>query len=345
MSDDFLSRLREEPRPEFAGRLEDRLREIDAEERERRLAPRPFRRFAPVLAGAGLVAAVALAFTLEPVRAAAIEFLDLFRVKRFAAVPVDTQRLARLAEGGLDLKTLVAEQVQVVVPPEKPEPFASPEAAGVAAGIEVRQPAWLPRQAELAETQVARPGSFRAQLDTAKLEALALAVGAEDIEIPAFWNGATIDVEVPPVVALRYEPPAPAGDLATAVRNHFVLFQSRTPEVVLPDGIDLAVLGRLGLRLAGMSAEEAATFARAIDWRSTLLVPVPVQGQRYREVEVGGQPGLLVSFLRETTTRPDGTTRREAWRSVLFWSDGERCFALQGPGEGVEVLEMAQSVR
>ena len=77
MSDDFLSRLREEPRPEFAGRLEERLREIDARERERRLAPGPFRRFAPALAGASLVAALAFAFTLEPVRAAAREFLGL----------------------------------------------------------------------------------------------------------------------------------------------------------------------------------------------------------------------------------------------------------------------------
>ncbi len=105
MSDDFLSRLREEPRPEFAERLERRLREIDESERERRLAPGPWRRFAPALAGVSLAAALAFAFTLEPVRAAAREFLDLFRVKRFAAVPVDPQRLARLAKGGLDFKS------------------------------------------------------------------------------------------------------------------------------------------------------------------------------------------------------------------------------------------------
>jgi hypothetical protein len=42
---------------------------------------------------------------------------------------------------------------------------------------------------------------------------------------------------------------------------------------------------------------------------------------------------------------PDGTTRRAGWRSVLLWSEGELCFGLQGPGEGVEVLEMAQSIR
>jgi hypothetical protein len=345
VSDDFLSRLREEPRPEFAERLEGRLREIDESEREGRLTPGPWRRFAPALAGVCVAAALAFAFTLEPVRAAAREFLDLFRVKRFAAVPVDPQRLARLAEGGLDFKTLVGDQVQVVVPPQTPEAVASPEAGGVVAGIAVLQPGYVPREAELEEVTVARHGTFRVQLDTAKLEALAQAVGAEEIEIPAFWNGATIDVDAPPVVAMRYQRPTVAGGAAPLPENAFVLFQSRTPEVDLPEGFDLAVLGTLGLRVAGMSAEEARAFAQAIDWRNTLLVPVPIQGQQYREVEVRGQKGLLVSFRREPRTMPDGTTRRGGWHSVLMWSEGDASYGLQGPGEGVEVLEMAQSLR
>jgi hypothetical protein len=344
VSDDFLSRLREEPRPEFEERLGERLREIDAQERERRLRPGPYRRLAPALAGVGLAAALAFAFTLEPVRAAAREFLDLFRVKRFAAVPVDPQRLARIAEGGLDLKTLVGDQVQVVVPPEKPEAVSSPEAGGIVAGIQVRQPAYVPRAAALAEVLVGRPGSFRVRLDTAKLEALAQAIGADDVEIPAFWNGATIDVEMAPVVAMRYQRPSTTGDQPPADAG-FVLFQARTPEVQLPEGLDLAVLGELGLRAAGMSAPEALTFARAVDWRTTLLVPVPAEGGRYREVEVRGQKGLLISSYRAPKTAPDGTLRRGAWRSVLMWSEGDSCFGLQGPGEGVEVLEMAQSIR
>jgi hypothetical protein len=182
------------------------------------------------------------------------------------------------------------------------------------------------------------------QLDTAKLEGLAQAVGAEEIEIPAWWNGATIDVAAPPVVAMRYMRPSTAGETPDP-ESAFVLLQSRTPEVELPEGFDLAVLGELGLRMAGMDALEARTFARTIDWRSTLLVPVPIQGQQYREVEVHGQKGLLVSFRPEPRTMPDGTTRRAGWRSVLMWSEGDLCFGLQGPGDGLELLEMAQSIR
>ncbi|HSD28879.1 MAG TPA: hypothetical protein VLL75_16380, partial [Vicinamibacteria bacterium] len=242
MSDDLLSRLREEPRPEFRDGLEERLREVDARERERRSAPGPWRRFAPALAGVGLVAALALAFTLEPVRAAAREFLDLFRVKRFAAVPVDPQRLERLARGGVDFNSLVADQVQVVVAPQEPEEVASPEAGAVEAGIVAHLPTVLPRRTELAQTTLGRPGSFRVQLDTAKLEALALAAGADEIEIPGWWNGVTVDVEMPPVLAVRYARTFDAVEGRPPREESFVLFQSATPRVELPEGFDLSVL-------------------------------------------------------------------------------------------------------
>jgi hypothetical protein len=343
---DFLSSLREEPRPEFGERLAERLHEIDAQARERRLAPSPWRRFMPALAGAGLVAALALAFTLEPVRAAAREFLDLFRVKRFAAVPVDPQRLERLAQGGVDFKTLVADQVHVVVAPEPPEAVASPEAGAIAAGITAQLPSVLPRRAELKETTLGRPGSFRVQIDTAKLEALALAAGADEIEIPTFWNGATIDVELPPVVAVRYARTIEYSDGRPPREDSFVLVQSATPEVELPEGLELATLGRLGLRLAGMSAEDAQGFSDSIDWRATLLVPVPVQGGTFREVEVSGHRGLLVTVQPPPTTAPDGTSQPARAHSLLLWSTADKVFAIRGPGtrDAVELLEMAQSI-
>jgi hypothetical protein len=345
VSDDFLSRLHEEPRPEFGARLEARLHEIDVQQGEHRRAPSPWRRSVPVLAGAGIVAALALAFTLEPVRAAAREFLDLFRVKRFAAVPVDPQRLERLAKGGLDFKSLIADQVQVVVAPQEPMEAASPEAGAVDAGIVAQLPTALPRRTQLAGTRVVRPGTFRVQVDTAKLEALALAAGAEEIEIPAFWNGATVDVEMPPVLAVRYARTIEYGDGRPPREDSFLLFQSATPQVELPQGFDLAILGRLGLRVAGMSAEEALTFSRAIDWRATFLVPVPVQGGTFREVDVSGQKALLVTVQPPPRTPPEGPARRA--QSVLFWSTADKVFALEGPAthDGVEILEMAQSIR
>jgi hypothetical protein len=332
MSDDFLFRFREEPRAEFADGLERRLREVDEAEARRGSL---HRRLVPVLAGLGILAAVTVAFTLPSVRAAAREFLDLFRVRRFAAVPVDPDRIARLQQGGVDLKALVSEQVEVTEPAGQPETADSPEAAGELAGMAVQRPSVLPRGAVLAEVRVQHPGSFRVRLDTAKLESLVQTMDVEDVEIPSAWDGAVIDVQTSPVVVLRYH----------RDEEDFVLAQSLSPEVALPQGVELADLGRLGLRMAGMSLEEAQLFSRAIDWRSTLLVPVPAQGANFREVDVGGQKGLLVSSFLKPRPAGDGRRERGRWRSVLLWSSGGKVFAIEGQGQGLEILEMAQSIR
>lgn len=332
MSDDFLSRFREQPQPDFAAGLERRLREIDAAQEER--AARPLARLRPALAGILTLAAIAAAFALPAVRAAAREFLDLFRVQRFAAVPVDTERLSRLRQSGVDLKALVGGQVEVIEAAVEPAPAESPDQAGALAGLTVRRPSMLPQGAAFAGVSVARPGAFRVRLDTDKLRSLADLLGVQGVDIPAAWNGATIEVHAPSVVVMRYR----RGD------SDFVLMQSRGPEVALPDGVDLAELGALGLQMAGMSREEARIFARTTDWRSTLLVPIPAQGGSFREVEVGGRKGLLVTSREPARPTDDGTTRPGRWHSLLLWADEDGVLALHGPGHGIEILEMAQSI-
>jgi hypothetical protein len=327
VSDEFLSGLREEPDPRFAEDLARRLESIDAE-----ASGRPVPGLRPALLGGLVVGAASMAFLLPPVRAVAREFLDLFRVQRFAAVPVDTDRLARL-ERGVDLKALIGSQLEVIEPSVEPETVADPQTASSIAGIDVREPSTIPADAALAQVSVSRPGAFRMFIDTEKLRSLAEVMGVEDAEIPDEWDGAMVEVHAPPVVTLHYRRGA----------SDFVVAQSRGPEVALPEQVDLAAMGALGLRIAGMSAEEARLFAGRIDWRSTLLVPIPAEGSHFREVEVGGRTGLLVSG-RPSERQSDGSRREGSWRSVLLWTDGDRIFAASGPGTGIEVLEMARSI-
>jgi hypothetical protein len=128
-------------------------------------------------------------------------------------------------------------------------------------------------------------------------------------------------------------------------QDEFALLQARSPEVNLPEGVDLARLGTLGLRMAGMSPEEARLFARSIDWRSTVLVPIPMEGGTFREVEVRGRKGLLVTSHQPSKAATEGGGHGGSrWHSVLLWAEGNEVFAVHGPGQGVEVLEMAQSI-
>ena len=330
MSDEFLSRLREEPRPAFAAGLEAKLREIDVADGARRAWTRP----RPVLVGALALGLLAAALSLPPVRAAALGFLDLFRVQRFAGVPVDTERIARLEKSGIDFKALVGDQLEVIEPSEEPQEVESVAIASALASVDVRAPKVPPEGSHLGRIEVARPGAFRVRVDAVRLRALAETLGIEPSAVKPAWDGATVEVHAPPVVALHY--PRNGGE--------FVLLESRSPEVALPEGVDLAELGALGLRMAGMNERDARLFAGRIDWRSTLLVPVPAEGGTFREVEVGGAKGLLVSGRPSVGTDADGTRKRGPWRAVLFWADEDRIYAATGPGQGMEILEMAESV-
>lgn len=334
MTDEIFASLRETPRPEFAEALKRRLDEIEEEQEGQAGAPSLARRLRPALAGLTLAALVALAFTLPAVRAAASSLLELFRVKRFAAVPVGESQLAQLRDRKLDLKTLISDQVEILEEPTPPERVADVAAAEDLAGLPVSRPSRLPRECALSEVRVSGRGAFRATLDTAKVEQLAEALGVSDLEIPSEWNGATAEVATAPVVTLRY----------LRGKDEFVLFQSRGPEIRLPEGVDLARLGTIGLRLAGMSADEAQLFAAKIDWRATALVPVPAAGGDFRDVEVRGGPGLLVSARRPSRSASDSRRSHGRWHSVLLWSRGEKVYALQGPGRGIELLEMADSI-
>ena len=72
--------------------------------------------------------------------------------------------------------------------------------------------------------------------------------------------------------------------------------QAASPEISLPPGVHLPEIVEIALRILGMSLDEARQYAYAIDWRGTVLVPVPADVASFREVEVGTSQGLLIEF-------------------------------------------------
>ena len=85
-----------------------------------------------------------------------------------------------------------------------------------------------------------------------------------------------------------------------------------------------------------MSQDEAYRMSVTIDWRSTLIVPVPAQAAAYRPMNVSGNEGLLI----EAFDRDAGIPRR-----VLMWSAGGQTFAVAGSVGGAELLEIAQTLQ
>jgi hypothetical protein len=85
-----------------------------------------------------------------------------------------------------------------------------------------------------------------------------------------------------------------------------------------------------------MSADEAETISRQIDWTSTLVVPIPPQIQDVRSVTINNRDGLLVG-----TSEDDG----QSW--LLYWQEDDRFYVLEANGamSDTAVLAAANSLR
>jgi hypothetical protein len=332
MEDKFLSKYRRLPRAEFSKALYERIdRPMENQASNTRAT---LMRWSPRLAVFAAVLVAGLIFFYPPAQATAQGFLDLFRVRRFSAIAVDPARLQQIQNTNIDFQGMIGKSVQKVKTPDSPALVADVAAATKAAGFAVRVPQTLPSGYSLQEIRVQGESIVNVTADTAKLQSLLDALQINDIKPPAKLNGAVITLRKPAMVMLSY----------TTGRDPVTLIQGPSPEVTLPAGVNLADLGEIGLRILGMSPNEAKQFASAIDWRTTLLVPVPTNSASFREVDVHGAKGVLI-----TTGGTGGASFRPAdgarQRSLLIFSEGDMVYGLDGGPVGTELVDMANSLK
>ncbi|MEJ0035002.1 MAG: DUF4367 domain-containing protein [Gammaproteobacteria bacterium] len=329
MDDQFMLGAWRRPRPDFARQVRERL---DQQDLEMAVIHRP----RPVLRAAAYAAVLLLAvsaFALPSVRAGAAAFLDLFRVVDFAPVAIDTGRMKDMATRGqgLDLPHLLGDQVQVLKQSGPPREVADAATAGTAAGIAVRMPAWLPPGMAPARFDVIGENAMRVNLNAGSLNSVLDALGIDDLRVPQEADGKSVTMNVPPVVSVTFRDPQSRTAL---------LLQARQPQASFPAGADLTTIAEIGLRVLGLERGEAHRFAQNVDWRSTLLVPVPANVATFKQVDVHGNGGLLIE-----TKRQPGMRGEEQPHAQLMWSSGGSVFVLSGNVPPEELFAMAQSVQ
>jgi hypothetical protein len=322
--DEFMSAGSRTPPAALVRRLRARLAEIDAQQ-----GP-PRRRVPRLRWAAAVTAALALgaALTLPAVRAAAVAFLDLFRVVNFVPVSVERGRLqALLDRQQIDLPQILGDETHVLSTPGQWQVESSPAAAGALAGIPVSLPTWRPQGFELQQVEVLSSQSWRFTASTRKLQGVLDSLGIHDVSVPASVDGQVVTASAAPIVRISYAHGA----------RHFAVIESRQPIVTIPRGIDLARLADVALRVLGVGSDQAYRIAQSVDWRSTLIVPIPADASYFRQVDVQGHPGLLVVRVRSSA---HGTLPVE---SRLIWSSGDRVIALVGNVRPAKLFDMAQS--
>ena len=321
MDENSLYSLRRTPPEGYA-------RELRASLQRTAAVGAPRRRFLGKLIGVGVAGvAVGAALSVPSVRAGAQAFLDMFRVVHFAAVPIDGDALQRLRGGDLDLPHLFGDQVQISQQPAAS--YATPGEAGDAVGYHVYLPTWMPVgwDRESPSVEVLGQKLARVTANTARLQSILTSLDISDVSIPEGLNGKSATIRIPSAVRVKWQHEGRTVEL----------LQSPSPQAEFPSGTNLAQLAEIGLRILGLARGDAYRFAQSIDWRTTLLVPVPVNVGTFNQVTVQGNSGLLLEVAE--------TGRRRRAASIVLWSSGGRVFALQGSLDSAALLEMAQTLQ
>jgi hypothetical protein len=275
---------------------------------------------------AGLAAIVVLLslLALPPVRAAADQLLQIFRVQKVLFVPISPERFEQLKNLNFDGKTLFVATPKQVNQPAAPRTVASADAASSAVGFPARQPTVFPSAPLSSEMVVHDHSVVQFQVNVESARQLLALLNVDDVTLPDSLGTRPITGDAPPYLETRYR-----GNGYT-----LTLYQGRSPTVTLPDGVQLAQLGRVALRVLGMDSAKADVMSRQIDWSSTLIFPFPKNIRDVRQVQIGDVPGLLIN---------DGSSRN--WQ--LYWQNGDHFSVLEGQGHitDAEIIATAESIR
>ena len=328
---------------------------IDAQEKPVSLLQRifvPRWRFAWVTAVATAIMITALTFPTA--RGMAQRLLATLRVEKVQSVRLDLSSV----NGNHNLQEMLGKMISdkvVVTADEKSQQAASAEAASKLAGFDVRV---LPGRADSATFNVEGQHAFHMAIDRERLQDALDQAGRPDLILPATLDGATVSVQVPRAVETRYgNCPAADGDNfdrkktaahSDAAQRHsddqesrlspmpedcLFLMQAPSPIINVPRDLDLQKLAETALQISGMTPVQARQFCQAIDWTSTLILPIPRFVNSYDNVEVNGTQGTLMH-----------TSAHHGSAYVLIWVKNGIIYFLGGTGPADKAVELANTL-
>ncbi len=284
-----------------------------------------------------VIALLVVSLAFAPARAIANTFLGLFRVEQVRVVEFSVQDMPGQLGSSSQFEYIMSNDVHIQEH-GKPQEVSSPEEASALAGIPIR----LPTQIEGQETLEVLPGGdVTFNVDLEQIRTVLRDIGRADIELPDSLDGATVFVDIQAGVQAKYG--ECEFDLEEDLESHqpprgldcTTFLQIPSPTVSAPPGLDIVQIGEAFLQVTGMSPEEAADFARSVDWTTTLIIPVPRYGSEHEEVQVDGVTGTLIQQY--------GYKMDDGY--LLIWVKDGILHALSGPGDSTAALEIASSLK
>jgi Putative zinc-finger len=273
-------------------------------------------------------------------RGLAQRFLGTLRVEKVQPVRLDFSAL----DGNRPLQEMLRQMISdkvVVTADEKPQPATTAADASQVAGFSVHV---LGARTDAPKFTVGGQHAFHMTIDRARLQDIFDQAGRADLLLPATLDGANVSVNVPRSIMVEYgdcpHAQAAAGTGPSPTQPHLGTFanclgleEAPSPLVDMPSDLNLQQLAEIGFQLAGMSATQARDLGQTIDWKSTLVLPIPRFASSYSQVTVNGVQGTLIQ----------GSGRRGP-DYVLVWVKNGIIYGLVGHGDSSNAVALANSL-
>lgn len=282
----------------------------------------------PALVALALVALVAFAFTLEPVRVAAGDFLSIFRVRQFAVVPVGPEHAERMEELGALLEQNFFLSEPIILAEPEPRTVSTSEEASQAVGFTVRTPGYVPQDfvpVPGIEVTGQAVGQFEVDLELAR--SLFEMMELDPALLPDSLGENPLKVTVPPTAIQVWKHEG---------HTSLTFIQGPGPMVEFPSDVDPEALGTAALQLLGVNEREARRMSEAIDWTSTLVLPIPTDVASFREVSIDGVTGLSIS---------ERYNPERGVHSALMWQNRGIVYFLEGNVSTETMMDVAYSIQ
>ncbi|MCL5290132.1 MAG: zf-HC2 domain-containing protein [Firmicutes bacterium] len=289
------------------------------------------RRYRKLAATAVAVMIIALGFGFEPVRTFAGNMLNVFRVEQVKTITLSQEDIAAIEKavkegaGRIDL----ADFGQVTFSGNNTPRDVTLDEARAALDFRLELPAWLPDGLTLQKMQAFSASEAAFTLDVNNTNKVLKSLGSTSL-LPAGLDGKTFTCRMPSVVKAVF---AGSGGYSMA------LGQSRSPELIVPDGADVGAVRDALLSLPFLPDSLRSQLASIDDWQHTFLVP-DVEGSS-SEIRVAGVQGVFF-------TPPAGErshARPASGQSTLIWQKEGVVYALHGSMTLEQALQTANSMR
>jgi len=303
-------------------------------------------RTAWVTAVAATIIFAALAFPSG--RSLAQRFLATLRIEKVQPITVDFSALDGNRPLGEMFSKMLSDKV-VMTADEKLQKVDSAKAASELAGFPAQL---IHARTDTPKFTVQGQHAFHLTVDRERLQDVVDQAGRPDLLVPATIDGAMVSVNVPRSIALQYgecdrhvasdgenAERAPKerhewGQAGTEANTCLALIEAPVPQVDMPADLNIQQLAEIGFQLTRMSPTQARELAQTIDWKSTLVLPIPRRAGTFSQVTVAGTQATLITN--------NGGRRGPDY--VLIWVKNGIIYGLVGRGDASEAVTLANSL-